>query len=111
MRLKECIALAAAIAAIGINQSAYAADYTGTVGMLEVWRNGNVAFTLSVPATTCNGQFILNASDPGSKNQYAALLAAKRTGTQVRVIAGTCGVAENYNSVLYNIVEYLYAFD
>lgn len=91
--------------------SAQAADVTGTVAMLEVWRNGNVAFTLSTPTTSCNGQFVLNASEPGTKNRYAALLAAKKTGSQVRVYSSGCVEAENYGTAQYNPVDYLYVID
>ncbi len=38
--------------------SAFAADYTGNVTMLEVWKTGEVAFTLATTVGTCNSQFI-----------------------------------------------------
>ena len=60
---------------------AFAAQYTGNVSILEVWKNGNVAFSLTTSVPTCNGPFILNTSDPGTKDQYAAVLAAKSRGT------------------------------
>jgi hypothetical protein len=91
--------------------SASAAEYTGTVAMLEVWSNGNVAFSLSVAAPTCNQQFVLNKSNPGTKNLYAALLAAKHTGRPIRVITeASCGPAEGYGGS-YNLPIYVYALD
>jgi hypothetical protein len=84
---------------------------TGTVTWLEVWRTGNVDFQLSTATTNCNGYFILNASDPGFKNEYAALLAAKRTGTPVSVFSTACVAADNYTGSLYNSVDYLYPQD
>jgi len=88
------------------------ADVTGTVAMLEVWRSGNVAFTLTVSSGTpaCNGQFILNFNDADTKNRYAAILAAKKTGSQVRVVSEGCGEAYGYGSS-YNLVLYLYVLD
>lgn len=108
MNNNKRFALIAAL--LSLSASAHAVDITATVAMLEVWRNGNVAFTLSTPTTSCNGQFVLNASDPGTKNQYASLLAAKKTGGQVRVYTGACGPAENYGGN-YNYVDYLYVID
>ena len=89
---------------------AHGATLTGTVAMLEVWRSGNVAFTVSGVSAPCNGQFILNASDPGFKNLYAAVLAAKKTNAQLMVATGGCGPADNYGSD-YNIVTYLYVLE
>lgn len=87
-------------------------NHLGTITWMEVWRIGNVAFRLSdaTSASTCNGQFILNVSDPGMKNQYAALLAAKKTGSSVRVLSGACRPAENYGGN-YIGVDYLYVTD
>lgn len=88
------------------------ADYTGTITQLEVWVTGNVAFTLGPSATPpCNGQFILNRSDDGTKNMYAALLAAKKTGTPVSITSTTCGPAEGYGASNYNLVTYIYVLD
>jgi hypothetical protein len=54
------------------------ADYTGTITQLEVWITGNVAFTLGPSATPpCNGQFILNKSDAGTKNLCVAKWASR----------------------------------
>ena len=104
---KFAAALLGLVAATSANA---AVGFSGTVTWMEVWRNGNVAFRLSDSASTgtCNGQFILNASDPGTRNQYAALLAAKKTGSAVSVYSYLpCGPAENYGSS-YIIVDYLY---
>jgi hypothetical protein len=93
---------------------ALAADYTGTISQLTAWVTGNVDFKLALTSTgepPCNGQFILNRSDPGTKNMYAALLAAKKTGTPVRVTSTACGPAENYNGGDYNLVTYIYVLD
>ena len=92
-----------------------AANYTGKVSLLEVWPNGNVAFSLTGvagPGLPCNGQVVVNKSVPGVKNMYAALLAAKHTGKQVTVVSSSCGPADDYSpSVLYNIVDYLDVLD
>jgi hypothetical protein len=77
--------------------------------MVEVWTSGNVAFTLSPAASGCNGQFVLNASSPGFKNQYAALLAAKSQGSAIKVITSGCGTADGYGGN-YNLPTYLYPF-
>jgi hypothetical protein len=82
--------------------------------MLEVWKNGNVAFSITPAPGACNNQFILNFSDPGTKNQYATLLAAKSRGSQVMVYTNpTCVAAENFPSAgaVYNETQYLYALD
>ena len=89
---------------------ALAASHIGTVAMLEVWPSGNVAFTLSVTVPTCNQQFVLNVSSLGTKNLYAALLAAKTSGRQVRVDTSACGPAEGYGEN-YNVVSYLYVLE
>lgn len=86
--------------------SAWAAQYTGSVNMLEAWPSGNIAFTLDV-AGPCNGQFIINASAPGAKNLYAALLSAKISGKTVRVAQSACGPADGYGGN-YAFVDYLY---
>jgi len=93
------------------SSSALADQYTGYVSVLEVWKNGNVAFSLSPAIPGCNSQGILNASAPGTKNQYAALLAAKASHTQVSVyVTGTCIVAEGYGPG-YHDPLYIYALD
>jgi hypothetical protein len=80
---------------------------TGNVLWLEVWSSGNVAFTLTGVTAPCNGQFLINASSPGIKNIYAALLAAKHAGTAVGVHQSICGPAEGYGGS-YALVDYLY---
>lgn len=109
---KVLFAIVAAVGTLTVfAQTARAYDYTGNVNMLEIWFNGNVAFTLSSSVPTCNSQFVLNVSSAGTKNQYAALLAAKAKGVQVRVYGGdTCGLAEG-TSTNYNLVSYLYVLD
>jgi hypothetical protein len=95
-----------------ISNSAIAAEHTGTVAMLELWPNGNVAFTLNGATLPCNGQLIVNGGSDGAKNMYAALLSAKMAGRQIRVVTTTCGPAAGYNpSVLYTLVDYLYVVD
>jgi hypothetical protein len=82
--------------------------YSGEVIWLEVWRNGNVAFRMPTNvAVPCNGQFVLNKSDPGTKNQYATLVAAKLAGRTVTVYFDVCGPAEGYGAS-YAQVAYLY---
>lgn len=82
--------------------------FTGEITWLEVWRNGNVAFRMPASvAVPCNGQFVLNKSDPGTKNQYATLVAAKLAGKTVTVYFDACGPAEGYGSS-YAQVAYLY---
>jgi hypothetical protein len=99
------------LAALGVVSSAYAADYTGTISMLEVWDNGNVAFRLAPEATTCNTQFVINSSSLGLKNLYAAVLAAKKTGTPIRVVTYACGPADGFGGSSYNIPVYIYELD
>ena len=82
-------------------------QFSGKVAMLEAWRQGNVAFTLATTGVPCNGQFILNKSDLGTKNMYAMLVAAKTTGATVRVYFEGCGSAEG-TSTSYAQVAYLY---
>lgn len=87
----------------------FALNSTGKVNMLEIWRSGNVAFTLTPAAGNCNGQFILNYSDNGSKSMYSTLLAAKMSGKNVRVsYDATCVAPENYGAGNYNQPNYLY---
>jgi hypothetical protein len=81
--------------------------YVGEITLLEVWRNGNVAFKLSGTGVPCNGQFILNKSESGTKNQYAALIAAKLADRTVTVYSDACGPAEDYGSN-YAQVAYVY---
>ena len=82
----------------------------GKINMLEVWQNGNAAFTLSPPASTCNGMFILNKSDPGMKSQLAVIVTAKASGRPVQVQSNGCVAAENYGES-FNSVNYLYLLD
>jgi len=91
---------------------ASAETFTGKVVWVETWRNGNVAFRLDSAVSACNQQFILNASAPGAKTQYASVLAAKLSGKSVQVTTSGCGPADNYNpNVLYNIPEYVLVTD
>lgn len=82
-------------------------SYTGTITMLEGWRLGNVAFTISATGVPCNGQFVLNKSDAGTSKLFAMLVAAKTAGTPVRVYFGGCGPAESAGGD-YAQVAYLY---
>jgi hypothetical protein len=94
-----------------LSGSVFAAQYTGSVSILEVWKSGNVAFSLIPAIPGCNSQVILNASAAGTKNQYAALLAAKTAGTQVSVyVSGTCIQAEGYGGG-YHDPLFIYALD
>lgn len=94
----------ASLTAISLAQ-AQAPNYTGYVGWLEMWKSGNAAFTLTVGGVPCNGQFIINKSDPGAKSLYAMVMAAKLADRPIRVYGGTCIAAEgggvNYAEVLY----------
>jgi hypothetical protein len=100
------------ITAIAAASLANASTHDGTVAQLEVWPNGNVAFTLNGTTVPCNGQAIVNASQAGVKNLYAALLSAKIAGKPVRLWTSVCGPADGYNpSVLYATVDYLYVLD
>jgi hypothetical protein len=51
-------------------------------------------FTLDAPGVPCNGHFVLNKSDPGTKEYYAMLLAAKTSERTVRAYSDVCGPAE-----------------
>lgn len=101
--------VATCLTLFAIANVSHAATSIGFVNMLEVWPSGNIAFTIS-GAGPCNGQFILNASSPGTKNIYAALLAAKHAKTSVRVEHTSCGTAEGYGGN-YAYVDYLYVLD
>lgn len=98
------------LALLLVSLTANSADHTGVIAMLEVWRNGNVAFTLRPAIGDCNGQVILNKSDPGFKNLYAAIMVAREAGRQVLVRSYTCGQAENYGGN-YVIPDYIYPFE
>jgi hypothetical protein len=110
MRLQLAWPVVAATLLLGSTPAAAQspAYFTGEVSMLEGWQTGNVAFTLFASGVPCNGQFILNKSDPGAKNLYAMLLTAKASGKTVTVYFTTCGVAEGYGSTSYAQVGYLY---
>jgi hypothetical protein len=91
---------------------AFADDHTGNVTMLEVWRTGEVAFTLAANVTACNHQFIINPSwGDAAKSLYAAVLAAKSKGAPIRVIASSCAAADSMPSSSYNVPIYLYVLD
>jgi hypothetical protein len=99
------------LSCVAFGGTVYAYDVTGTVDLLEVWNNGNVAFTLNPPASYCNNQFILNGSSAsGAKNQFAAVLTAKTTGKQLRISYYGCGPADNYGGN-YIIPSYIYVQD
>jgi hypothetical protein len=91
MRSKLLIALGLLMSGL-----AHAADVTGKVDMIEIWSNGNVAITLAAAIPGCNGQLILNASSPSTKNIYAAVLAAKHADRSIRIVTNGCGAAEGY---------------
>ncbi len=93
---------------VGVVRAQTAAYYTGEITMLEAWRTGNVAFTLNAAGVPCNGQFILNKSDPGTPRLYAMLVAAKAADRTVRAYFDFCGPAEGYGSTNYAQVAYLY---
>jgi len=104
--------LAALAAILGLTGAAAAnaqapTYYTGTIAWMEVWKSGNLAFALNGVTAPCNGQFIVNKSDPGFKNYYAALLAAKLTDRPVRLYFSGCIPAENYGGS-YAEVAYMY---
>jgi hypothetical protein len=102
------LATALSLSAIGPAAAQSPNYYIGTVVMLEGWRTGNVAFTLSASGVPCNGQFILNKSDDGSKNLYALLLSAKATDRTVKVYFTGCGPAEGVAGSDYAQLNYLY---
>jgi hypothetical protein len=104
--------MGAASALWGMSTLASATAYTGTVAMLEIWPNGNVAFSLNGVTMPCNAQAIINQSTAAAKNFYAALLAAKIAGKPVTVDTTTCGTADGYYpTVQYNLINYLYVRD
>jgi hypothetical protein len=103
--LSLALGIATLVAEAGLLQAQTTNSYvTGNISWLETWKSGNVAFTLTA-TTPCNGQFILNKSDPGFKNQYTMLVAAKLADRPVRVYLGSCIAAEggggNYAEVVY----------
>ena len=106
---KLLLACAFSLAAGSVAQ-AQAVSYTGTIEVIEVWRNGNVAFRLNGVSSSCatGNWIVLNKSADGTKNMYATLLAAKVSGKQVRVYSSGCAPAENYGSTPYVQVDYLY---
>jgi hypothetical protein len=106
------VTIAIATTSCALANLASASVHTGTVASLELWQNGNVAFTLNGSALPCNGQVIINGGSDGARNMYAALLAAKIAGKSVQLNTGACGPATGYNpSVLYATVVYLYVLD
>src|SRR5581483_9777088 len=107
--VKTYRAILFALGATLLNATAFADTYVGQIDMVEVWTSGNVAFSLSPAASGCNGQFILNASAAGFKNQYAAIVAAKSQGNTIKVITSGCGPADGYGGN-YNLPTYLYPF-
>jgi hypothetical protein len=107
MNFKKVIVSVAITAAATVGAQSPAL-YTGNVVMLETWRTGNVAFTLSAAGVPCNGQFILNKSDPGSRNLFAVLVTAKTTERAVTVYFTGCGPAEEYSGTNYALLNYLY---
>ena len=106
-RLMPVLALLLGLSASSTLVQAQAASYSGNITWLEVWKIGNVAFRLDAPNPPCNGQFVLNKSDPGFKNLYGALIAAQLAGKRVRVYTSSCIPAENYGGN-YIEVSYLY---
>jgi hypothetical protein len=95
-------------AAVALGLQAHAANYTGTISWIEVWPNGNVAFAVTGVTLPCAlQQFVLNGSNPGTKNQYALLLTLKSQGKPVRISSSTCGPEEGYGAN-YALVDYLY---
>ena len=106
MKISKVCSAACLVALLA--SSAQADDFTGTIDWMEVWRSGNVAFTLAPAITSCNGQVILNLSDPGLKNMFATILAAKEAGHAVRVHTSGCGAAEGYGGS-YNVPLYVYS--
>jgi hypothetical protein len=97
------------LAALALGMEAHAASYTGAINWIEVWPNGNVAFSVAGAAPPCGlQQFVLNVSNPGTKNAYALLLTLKSQGKPVRVSSSSCGPAEGYNpNSSYALVEYV----
>lgn len=98
------------LAALLMAAPSFSANYVGTIDWIEVWPNGNVAFKLKNTTLPCNPQqFILNASQPGTKNMYALLVALKAQVTTVTISSSTCGPAEGYGSN-YALVDYMYYY-
>lgn len=107
-RLSSVIGAFIAIAVFNVTARAQTPTwYAGDVTLLEIWRTGNVAFKIGGVTIPCNGQFVLNKSDPGTKNLYAGLVAAKLAGKSVTVYFDVCGPAEGYGGN-YAQVAYLY---
>ena len=89
--------------------------FTGTIDVLEIWKTGNVAFTLSpTVASFCGGQFVVNASAPGSRNLVATLIAAKSAGKPIRIVSyvdvSGCITADGYGGT-YIDPNYIYLMD
>jgi hypothetical protein len=115
MKSKCLMALSALLGctSASLPQTGHAAtvDVSGNVAMLETWSNGNIAFTLSTTVSSCNGQFILNVSSAGAKNQYATLLAAKAKGGRVRVYGTDACITAEGGGGNYIPVSYVYLLD
>ena len=105
MKISKVCSAACLVALLA--SKAQAGDFTGTIDWMEVWRSGNVAFTLTPAITSCNGQVILNLSDPGLRSMFATILAAKEAGHAVRIYTNACGPAEGYGGN-YNLPLYIY---
>jgi hypothetical protein len=105
---------AALAAALAVSTPAIAdVSYTGTIEVIEVWKQGNVAFRLSGITGTCanNNWMVVNKSAPGAKNMYAALVASKLAGKAIKVAAFGCAPAEEYGTTPYLVIDYLYMID
>jgi hypothetical protein len=98
---------------LGSAAHAQAVSYTGTIEIIEIWKIGNVAFRLNGFSSACafNNWMVLNKSSDGTRNMYAALLAAKMSGKAVRISSPGCAPAENYNSTPYLQIDYLFIAD
>jgi hypothetical protein len=66
-----------------------------------------VALKLEAANSPCTSKFVINKSDPGFKNIYAALISARLADRLVTVYAARCIAAEGYGGN-YSGFEYLY---
>src|SRR5687767_7408293 len=62
MPFRHALTIGIGMAVLAISRLAAASTHTGTVAMLELWPNGNVAFTLNGVTLPCNGQVIVNGA-------------------------------------------------